>query len=136
MKVNHTEIWHLNKPFNCETHNCIYLLDCKKCWKRYIGETGRMMKARLSDHRGYINNLVSQQVTTLTSQATVWHICKYLFTWLFHDFLMTLPWLYHDFGFTYFSWLSHDVLKTSSRLNHDFLMTSSRLSHNFLITFS
>ena len=34
------------------------MLECKKCGKRYIGETGRMMKARLSDHRGYIHNQV------------------------------------------------------------------------------
>ena len=45
VKVNLKDTWHLNKPFNCETHNCIYMLDCNKCGKRYIGETGRMMKA-------------------------------------------------------------------------------------------
>ena len=58
VKVNHNETWHINKPFNCETYNCIYMLECKRCGNRYIGETGRMMKARLSDHRGYINNQV------------------------------------------------------------------------------
>ena len=34
------------------------MLECKKCGKRYIGETGRLVKARLSDHRGYISNQV------------------------------------------------------------------------------
>ena len=34
------------------------MLECKKCGKRYIGETGRMVKARLSDHCGYISNQV------------------------------------------------------------------------------
>ena len=58
VKVNHNETWHINKPFNCETYNCIYMLDCKRCGNRYIGETGRMIKARLSDHRVYINNQV------------------------------------------------------------------------------
>ena len=58
IKVNHTETWHLKKHFTCNTHNCIYLLDCTKCGNRYIGETGRMMKAQLSNHRGYINNQV------------------------------------------------------------------------------
>ena len=58
VKVNHKETWHLNKNLTCETHNCVYLLECKKCDKRYIGETGRMLKARFSDHRGYINNQV------------------------------------------------------------------------------
>ena len=53
-----TITWHLNKNLTCVTHNCVYLLECKKCDKRYIGETGRMLKARFSDHRGYINNQV------------------------------------------------------------------------------
>ena len=36
--------------------NCVYMLHCDKCGKIYIGETGRILRARLSDHRGYINN--------------------------------------------------------------------------------
>ena len=34
------------------------MLEGNKCGKRYVGETGRMLKARLSDHRGYINTQV------------------------------------------------------------------------------
>ena len=34
------------------------MLECKKCGKRYIGETGRLVNARLSDHRRYISNQV------------------------------------------------------------------------------
>ena len=48
----------IEKKVNCETYNCIYMLECKKCGKRYVGETGRMLKARMSDHRGYISNQV------------------------------------------------------------------------------
>ena len=32
------------------------MLECNKCGKRYVGETGSMLKARFSDHRGYISN--------------------------------------------------------------------------------
>ena len=58
VKINHQETWRIEKKVNCETYNCIYMLECKKCGKRYVGETGRMLKARISDHRGYISNQV------------------------------------------------------------------------------
>ena len=58
VKISDTETWKLNKKFSCETYNCVYMLECSKCGNRYIGETSRMLKARLSDHRGYINNKV------------------------------------------------------------------------------
>ena len=35
--------------------NIKYLLGCKKCPQRYIGETERMLKERFSEHRGYVN---------------------------------------------------------------------------------
>ena len=59
-----------NNKVNCETNNCVYMISCQKCNSKYIGETGRMLKARLSDHRAYINNqvLVSPLVTTSTEE--------------------------------------------------------------------
>ena len=43
---------------NCETTNCIYLIECRKerCRQQYIGETGRSIRTRIMEHRGYINN--------------------------------------------------------------------------------
>ena len=58
VKVGSNEKWQIRKKVNCLTYHCIYMLECKKCGKRYIGETGRLVKARLSDHRGYISNQV------------------------------------------------------------------------------
>ena len=49
-------IWKINKNVNCETSNIIYLIECTKCKERYIGETKRSLRARLADHRGYVNN--------------------------------------------------------------------------------
>ena len=63
LNINSTTKWKINQNVNCETSNCIYILECEKCKKFYIGETGRMLKARLSDHRGYIN----QQVFSVTT---------------------------------------------------------------------
>ena len=39
------------------------MIVCQKCNSKYIGETGRMLKARLADHRGYINNQVVSVTT-------------------------------------------------------------------------
>ena len=63
IKISDTETWNINRKFTCETYNCIYMLECTKCSNRYIGETSRMLKARLSDHRGYINNTVVNLTT-------------------------------------------------------------------------
>ena len=43
----------------------IYLIECQKdnCKQRYIGETGRILKFRIDEHRGYINNKVISQAT-------------------------------------------------------------------------
>lgn len=63
VNIGNNKNWKINKNVNCETSNCIYILECEKCKKFYIGETGRMLKARLSDHRGYIN----QQIVSVTT---------------------------------------------------------------------
>ena len=40
------------------SESATYMLHCDKCCKIYIGETGRILRAQLSDHRGYISNQV------------------------------------------------------------------------------
>ena len=41
------------------------MIQCEKenCKKRYIGQTGRLVKFRIADHRGYINNQVTSKAT-------------------------------------------------------------------------
>ena len=63
VKICETEVWKITNKVNCETYNCVYMIICQKCNSKYIGETGRMLKARLSDHRGYINNQVVSVTT-------------------------------------------------------------------------
>ena len=52
-----------NVKVNKKKDVCVYILNCKKCGKRYIGETGRILRARLSDHREYINSQVISATT-------------------------------------------------------------------------
>ena len=56
IKINQYETWDIKKNFNCETSNVIYLIECTHCSDRYIGETGRPLKYRIADHKGYVNN--------------------------------------------------------------------------------
>ena len=63
VKVNDKEEWKIESNVTYSTFNCVYMFHCDKCGKRCIGETGRIFRARLSDHRGYINNQVISATT-------------------------------------------------------------------------
>ena len=41
------------------------MLQCTKdnCKKRYIGQTGRFLRFRIADHKGYITNQVTSKAT-------------------------------------------------------------------------
>ena len=55
--------WKINKPVNCQTSNIIYMIECNKCNEKYIGETERQLKFRISEHKGYINNNIWSKAT-------------------------------------------------------------------------
>ena len=65
VKVNKNTTWNIEKKVNCETFNCVYMLQCTKdnCKQRYIGQTGRQLKFRIANHRGYIQNQVTSKAT-------------------------------------------------------------------------
>ena len=65
VKVDKNSTWQIAKKMSCNSYNVIYLLQCQKenCKKRYIGSTGRQLKLRLGDHRGYILNQVTSRAT-------------------------------------------------------------------------
>ena len=53
--------------FNCHTYNLVYAIVCRKpeCKDVYIGETKRLLKSRLAEHRGYVT---SQNTSTATGR--------------------------------------------------------------------
>ena len=61
------ENWTINKNLNCNSYNIVYAIICKKegCKEAYLGETKRLLKFRLADHRGYI---VNGDTSTATGQ--------------------------------------------------------------------
>lgn len=40
----------LKSRFTCASTNIIYLVTCSKCYKQYVGETGRSLRDRVTDH--------------------------------------------------------------------------------------
>jgi hypothetical protein len=44
----------ITENFNCNSKNVIYLITCKKCQIRYVGQTSRSLKERLNNHRSDI----------------------------------------------------------------------------------
>jgi hypothetical protein len=65
VKIKEHLDWNINKNVSCNSFNVIYMLECDKdnCKQKYIGETGRIFKFRLDEHRGYINNKNESQAT-------------------------------------------------------------------------
>jgi hypothetical protein len=57
--------WRIEKQVSCLTYNCVYAIFCQKenCKSVCIGETKRLLKFRLADHRGYVTN---RDTTTAT----------------------------------------------------------------------
>lgn len=57
--------WKINKKVDCNAYNLVYAVFCNKdnCQKVYIGETKRMLKFRLADHRGYVVNKDTSKAT-------------------------------------------------------------------------
>ena len=46
----------IKQKIDCETSNVLYRIRCKKCNMEYVGETGRSVRDRISEHLGYIRN--------------------------------------------------------------------------------
>ena len=65
IRLSENKYWEINKNLNCQSLNVIYLIECDKnnCKERYVGETGRIFKFRLDEHRGYIINKDESQAT-------------------------------------------------------------------------
>ena len=66
LRINQSE-WKINQSLNCEISNNVYLIECKKtnCTMEYVGETKRILKLFLAEHRGYVNN---HDYTTATEE--------------------------------------------------------------------
>ena len=57
------KIWSINSSIDCNSKSVVYKLLCKKCklWC-YIGETGRLLRQRMAEHRGYITQKTNHPV--------------------------------------------------------------------------
>ena len=55
---NVSKKWYIRSNVNCKTTNFIYMIECniENCKQRYIGELGRSLKERLSNHIQYVKS--------------------------------------------------------------------------------
>ena len=65
VKVKKNTTWNIEKKVNCDIFNCEYMIQCTtdNCKQQYIGQTGRQLKFRIANHRGYIQNQVTSKAT-------------------------------------------------------------------------
>ena len=65
IKIEGEKVWKIERSVNCNTFNCIYMIECEKdrCKQRYIGQTGRLLKFRIAEHRGQISSQVISRAT-------------------------------------------------------------------------
>ena len=65
IKIKDTK-WEIRQDVDCNTYNVVYMIKCTKegCKENiYIGETKRIMKFRIDEHKGYIVNKRIEQAT-------------------------------------------------------------------------
>ena len=56
------KVFFLKKNFNCESRNLIYAVICQGSQEEYIGETGCLVKERISVYRQHIRQPQFQQI--------------------------------------------------------------------------
>ena len=58
--TNTGKIVTLTSSFSCETSGIVYIIHCQKCFMEYIGQTGRTLAKRFSEHMGYVRNKLNE----------------------------------------------------------------------------
>ena len=53
---NTGEVRGIKEQMTCKSTNLIYMIECKRCNKQYIGETKRTLRERFTEHRQATNN--------------------------------------------------------------------------------
>ena len=56
------KVFFLQNNFNCESRNLIHVIICRECQEEYIGETGCLVKERISVYRQHIRQSQYQQI--------------------------------------------------------------------------
>ena len=50
-KQNSDEIYHIQKPLNCNSKITVYLIECNQCWKQYTGSSKTKFHYRANNYK-------------------------------------------------------------------------------------
>ena len=64
VKINQFS-WKISKSVDCNSSNIVYAIQCNKdnCRQSYVGESGRSLRQRFLNHKGYVENQTRSQAT-------------------------------------------------------------------------
>ena len=48
---NSGELYHIDRPLNCNSKNTIYLTECNQCWKQYTGSSKTKFRYRANSYK-------------------------------------------------------------------------------------
>ena len=57
-------VFKIRQNLNCNSSNIIYLIQCKECYKQYIGQTKRSLRLRTNNHRA---DIINERRTTIAN---------------------------------------------------------------------
>ena len=60
-KGPYTRSYNVCTSANCKSRGVVYLIECKKCHKQYVGSTKNALHIRLNSHRSDIKNKKTQK---------------------------------------------------------------------------
>ena len=69
VKVNNNATWRIMAPMNCNSENCVYLIEYNKqnCGQKNIGETKRSLATCFLEHEGYISSIFQLKLLKIIS---------------------------------------------------------------------
>ena len=59
---------YIKEHITCSSKNLIYMIECKKCKKQYIGQTKHRLNERFGEHRRSVTNPRQLQAPTPISE--------------------------------------------------------------------
>jgi hypothetical protein len=78
--IRTSEVYRTQGHITCASKYVIYLINCLKCQKQYVGQTSQSLRARAMQHRNYIRNKDEHRPTSIHFNQVDHHIDHFRIT--------------------------------------------------------